>query len=50
MAETSTNMPAFGDAYSDAEIASVANYVTERFGTRGSDLSAAKVAKLRAAD
>jgi mono/diheme cytochrome c family protein len=50
MAETSSNMPAFGDAYSDAEIASVANYVTERFGTRGSDLSAAKVAKLRAAD
>jgi len=50
MAETSINMPAFGDAYSDAEIASVANYVTERFGTRGSDLSAAKVADLRAAD
>src|ERR1700728_659151 len=50
MAETSTNMTAFGDAYSDAEIASVANYLTERFGSRGSDLSAAKVAKLRAAD
>jgi mono/diheme cytochrome c family protein len=50
MAETSTNMPAFGEAYSDAEIASLANYVTERFGTRGSDLSAAKVAELRAAD
>jgi mono/diheme cytochrome c family protein len=50
MAETSSNMPAFGDAYSDAEIASVANYVTARFGSRGSDLSAAKVAKLRAAD
>jgi mono/diheme cytochrome c family protein len=49
-AETSSNMPAFGDAYSDAEIASVANYVTARFGSRGSDLSAAKVAKLRAAD
>ena len=50
MAETSTSMPAFGDAYSDAEIASVANYVTARFGTKGSDLSAANVAKLRAAD
>jgi mono/diheme cytochrome c family protein len=49
-AGTSTNMPAFGDAYSDAEIASVANYVTARFGTKGSELSAAKVAKLRAAD
>ena len=49
-ADSSTNMPAFGDAYSDAEIASVANYVTARFGTQGSDLSAEKVAKLRAAD
>jgi mono/diheme cytochrome c family protein len=28
-------MPAFGDAYSDAEIAAAANYVTERFGRRG---------------
>jgi hypothetical protein len=50
MAETSSNMPAFGEAYSDAEIASVAKYVTERFGSRESDLSAATVAKLRAAD
>lgn len=25
-------MPAFGAAYSDVEIAAVANYVTERFG------------------
>lgn len=44
------SMPAFGDAYSDVEIASVANYVTARFGTQGSDLSAAKVALMRAAD
>jgi mono/diheme cytochrome c family protein len=43
-------MPAFGEAYSDAEIASVANYVTARFGTQGSNLTAANVAKLRAAD
>jgi mono/diheme cytochrome c family protein len=50
MAETSTSMPAFGEAYSDAEIASVANYVTARFGTQGSNLTAANVAKLRAAD
>jgi mono/diheme cytochrome c family protein len=50
MADTSTNMPAFGDAYSDAEIASVANYVTARFGSKGSELSAAKVAKLRSED
>ncbi|MEO7206283.1 MAG: cytochrome c [Steroidobacteraceae bacterium] len=41
------NMPAFGSTYTDAEIASVANYVTARFGARGSDLTAAKVAKLR---
>jgi mono/diheme cytochrome c family protein len=45
-----TNMPAFGRAYSDAEIASVANYVTARFGAKGSDLTAAKVAELRALD
>jgi mono/diheme cytochrome c family protein len=49
-AASSTDMPAFGDAYSDAEIASVANYVTARFGTQGSALTAAQVAKLRAAD
>jgi mono/diheme cytochrome c family protein len=46
----STQMPAFGDAYSDDEIASVANYVTARFGTTASQLNAAKVAKLRAED
>ena len=26
------SMPAFGSAYSDTEIAAVANYVTARFG------------------
>jgi mono/diheme cytochrome c family protein len=46
----SNNMPAFGSTYSDAEIASVANYVTARFGAKGSDLSAENVGKLRAAD
>ncbi len=46
----SNNMPAFGSTYSDAEIASVANYVTARFGAKGSDLSAAEVAKLRSAE
>jgi mono/diheme cytochrome c family protein len=50
MTQEATQMPAFGDAYSDDEIASVANYVTARFGRQGSELSAAKVAKLRAAD
>jgi mono/diheme cytochrome c family protein len=47
---SSTDMPAFGDTYSDAEIASVANYVTARFGTQGSGLTTAQVGKLRAAD
>ena len=45
-----TNMPSFGAAYSDAEIASVANYVTARFGARPSDLTIASIAKLRAED
>jgi mono/diheme cytochrome c family protein len=46
----SDNMPAFGGTYSDAEIASVANYVTARFGAKGSELTAKDVAKLRSAD
>jgi mono/diheme cytochrome c family protein len=50
MAQGSTHMPAFGNAYSDSEIASVANYVTARFGAKGSELSTADVAKLRAQD
>jgi mono/diheme cytochrome c family protein len=45
-----SNMPAFGSSYSDSEIASVANYVTARFGAQASDLSAAQVAKLRTQD
>ena len=40
------SMPAFGDAYSDTEIAAVANYVTARFGVQ-SDITAKDVAKLR---
>jgi mono/diheme cytochrome c family protein len=41
------SMPAFGDAYSDAEIAAVANYVISRFGSKGSQLTAQDVADLR---
>jgi len=41
------SMPAFGDAYSDTEIAAVANYVTARFGTNPSSLTDKDVAKLR---
>jgi mono/diheme cytochrome c family protein len=45
--EGAVSMPAFGNAYSDAEIAAVANYVTARFGAKGSSLSAEDVANLR---
>jgi len=41
------SMPAFGDAYSDSEIAAVANYVTARFGGKGSRVTAKDVAELR---
>ena len=41
------SMPAFGKAYSDEEIAAVANYVTARFGSQGSKLAASDVAALR---
>jgi mono/diheme cytochrome c family protein len=41
-------MPSFAAAYSDTEIASVANYVTARFGARASKVTAADVLKLRA--
>ncbi len=44
------NMPAFGSTYSDTEIAAVANFVTARYGVKGSDLTAADVAKLRTED
>jgi mono/diheme cytochrome c family protein len=40
-------MPAFGQAYSDGEIAAVANYVTSRFGASASHITAADVAKIR---
>jgi mono/diheme cytochrome c family protein len=42
-------MPAFGSAYSDAEIAAVANYVTARFGAKPSAVTAKQVEKLRKA-
>ncbi len=40
-------MPSFGSAYSDSEVAAVANYVTARFGASPSSLTAANVASLR---
>jgi mono/diheme cytochrome c family protein len=41
-------MPAFGEGYSDDDIAAVANYVTARFGAKGAQLSGKDVASLRA--
>jgi mono/diheme cytochrome c family protein len=45
--EGSISMPAFGNAYSDVEIAAVTNYVTARFGGKASAMSAQDVAELR---
>jgi len=40
-------MPAFGHAYSNIEIAAIANYVTKRFGAAPSAITADQVAELR---
>ena len=40
-------MPAFGDGYSDDDIAAVANYVTARFGSKASQITEQDVAALR---
>jgi mono/diheme cytochrome c family protein len=45
--EDAVSMPAFGNAYSDVEIAAVANYVTARFGSKPSRITAEDVAELR---
>jgi mono/diheme cytochrome c family protein len=42
-----TQMPGFGDAYSNAEIAAVANFVTARFGAASSSLNEHDIEKLR---
>jgi len=41
------SMPPFGTTYSDTEIAAVANYVTGRFGSVASKLTAEEVTELR---
>jgi mono/diheme cytochrome c family protein len=41
------SMPPFGASFTDAEIAAVANYVTARFGAKGSSLSVNDVTSLR---
>jgi len=45
--EGALSMPAFGNAYSDDEIAAVANYVASRFGAKDTAVTAKDVAKLR---
>lgn len=40
-------MPAFGEGYSDDDIAAVANYVTARFGAKGANLTGKDVNALR---
>ena len=47
LAPGTMSMPAFGSAYTDTEIAAVANYVTGRFGSAASKLTAKDVADLR---
>ena len=46
-AEGKIFMPAFGEGYSDDDIAAVANYVTGRFGAKGAHLTGRDVADLR---
>jgi mono/diheme cytochrome c family protein len=40
-------MPAFGEGYTDDDIAAVSNYVTARFGAQGAHLTAMDIASLR---
>lgn len=46
-ADGPVTMPSFGQAYSDLEIAAVANYVTARFGAAPSAITAEEVADIR---
>jgi mono/diheme cytochrome c family protein len=45
--DTNVFMPAFADAYSDTEVAQLANYVIEHFGGKTSRVTPADVAKRR---
>src|SRR5258707_1270824 len=40
-------MPAFGEGYSDDDVAAVANYVTARFGAQGAHLTGKDASALR---
>jgi mono/diheme cytochrome c family protein len=43
----SVAMPAFGSAYSDRDIAAVANYVVARFGAQSSSITPDQVRQMR---
>jgi mono/diheme cytochrome c family protein len=45
--DASVAMPAFGDAYSDRDIAAVANYVVARFGAQASAITPEQVRAMR---
>jgi mono/diheme cytochrome c family protein len=45
--DQSIYMPSFGAAYSDAELAAVANYVIAHFGGKAGGVTAEDVAKRR---
>ncbi len=45
--EGALSMPSFGNIYTDEDIAAVANYVTARFGSKGSKLTGKDIAGLR---
>jgi mono/diheme cytochrome c family protein len=47
LAESNVYMPAFGGAYTDAEVAALANYVIAQFGGKDSSVTPADVAKRR---
>ena len=45
--DTDVYMPAFGNAYSDAEVAALANYVVAHFGGKQGTVTPSEVAKRR---
>jgi mono/diheme cytochrome c family protein len=45
--ENDVYMPAFGHAYSDTEVAALANYVIRHFGGKTGEVTPADVAKRR---
>jgi mono/diheme cytochrome c family protein len=48
--DPAVNMPAFGETYTNDQVASVANFVVARYGAQGATLTAEHVARLREED